>query len=445
MSHIKITANDKEIINYLNKLWNDPPRTNNNRFYNIFTYFANIYYNYMNPNKLLDIKKNISELKNIGFTLYNGTKINNEQPIEHENIDQDLITVQEFLNGNNDTRKELLNKIVGRKRKGKKICYCTIIYKYKRGLQVLDNYPTNNLDNFRFYINHHNTIKILDRIWMQNVIINSIDNLPDSNIFKVKLIKNDDPSELINVANNNTLSIDNVILLDLIKAYDSINWDVLRELLYYAMRRKMNIIYATELLEQYMCIITNRVVTYEKTVIKVSKSIPTGLPSSILVFTYIIEEIINRWLFENTNNFQINIDFIINIYVDDIYIKILNLSKTNIIIIILIKILNKYKLNISQDKSRISKNLNNNTFKELKYNDLYLGIPFTRDISVYMEIIINECNKKHNFNYTWRNIYDILTSSSHEHKKLLIGYLNYKLKPILNNMTIVDFIHTFIN
>jgi len=434
MSCVKITASDEEVITYLNTLWyGNDINLINNKFYKFFTFFSNKVYNFINPFKLPNIKNNLSELKKIGFSIYNNNTTNNEQPIENNNLENDFIIVEEFINSNYENRINILKRsdIFG-----KKICYCTIFYKYKKG-------PLNDPNSFRYFINHHNTIKILDRIWYKNVI-NKSNNLPDPDIFKVQLIKNN-TSSLINIANYNTLSINNVILIDLIKAYDSIEWDILRELLYHSLIRKMNFIYATELLEQYMCIITNRIITYMKKIIKLSKSIPTGLPSSMLVFTFIIEEIIIRWLVENSLNFKINVDFIINIYIDDIYIKILNYSKTDIIIESLINIFKKYKLYVNFDKSRISSNLHCNIFNELTSNDLYLGIPFTRDINLYMSIIINECNKKYNLNYNWMNIYTILNSDINlEQKQLLTGYLNYKLNPILNNIPLIDFIKNFI-
>ena len=443
---IKLTAPINEIINYLNKLWHGPSLDNHSRIYNIFSYFVNVYYNFWNPYKLPDIKKNLEELKKISYMYYNDCKINNEQPIENDNLTNDFEIVNEFINGNNLTRKNILKRI---DIKGKKICYCTIFYKYKPGQKILENYPVNNPDNFRYFINHHNTIKILDNIWYINVIEKSTGNLPNSDIFINKLIKNNNTNTigLIDYANNNTLSIDNVLLLDLIKAYDSIEWYILEDLLLSSLKRKMDIMCATELFDQYKTIMTNRVITYMGKIIKVSKSIPTGLSSSMLVFTYIIDEIITRWLIENIYNFQINIDFIINIYIDDIYIKILNLSKTNIIINTFIKILTKYKLNISFNKSRISKNLSYNTFKfiELSSTDLYLGIPFTRNISSYMEIILNLCNTKHNLSYEWIDIYNILISNKHKHKSLLISYMKYKLKPILlNNIYITTNINHFL-
>jgi hypothetical protein len=423
---IKITASEDEIVNYLNKLWYNNYINNNNILYNIFTYISNIYYKFINKYNTSNMKNNIPNLKKIGISIYNDATINNEQQINNKIKNKHLNNIIMFKNSNYYNRINII----------KKYGMSYIFYKHKKG-------STDDCNNFRYYINHHNIIKILDRLWYQEIILHS-NYLPDSNIFKVKLTKDSQIENLIDIAKNNTLSTDNVLLLDLIKAYDSVEYDILEDLLLSNLKRKMNIMYATELFEQYMIIIKNRTIIYNKTKINVLKSIPTGLPSSCLVFTYIMDEIIYRFLNDNKHNFLINIDFIINIYFDDIYVKILDISKTYLIIDSLINILNKYKFKISYDKSKISKTLNYNKFQELVETDLYLGIPFTRDINTYMKIILNECNNKKKFNYTWNNIYHILVNNL-EHKQILLGYLNYKLKPILNNMDIIDFIHSFIN
>jgi len=44
---------------------------------------------------------------------------------------------------------------------------------------------------------------------------------------------------------------------------------------------------------------------------------------------------------------------------------------------------------------------------------------------------VKDLYKKHKLNYKWLDIYNILISNNHKHKKLLIGYMNYKLKPLL--------------
>ena len=66
-----------------------------------------------------------------------------------------------------------------------------------------------------------------------------------------------------------------------------------------------------------MVIMKNRNFLYNNRKIKVNKGLATGLPSSTLAFTIIMDEIITRWFAET--NYKNNEDFIINIYVDDIY------------------------------------------------------------------------------------------------------------------------------
>jgi hypothetical protein len=269
-------------------------------------------------------------------------------------------------------------------------------------------------------------------------------------VYMIEFMSNitiDSPSSTSNIYNNtitfydkNNYNIDDMYTMSAYKSYDISSQ-------FYGYVYSCDIS-SVELFEQYMIILTNRIIKYKNHIIQVSKSISTGLSSSLLVFTYILEEIFLRWLDENIGTFQINIDFILNIYVDDIYIKILNFEKKDIIINSIIEILSKYNFNISYKKSRISRNLLNNNFKELSPNDLYLGIPFTRDKTLYMPIILNECNKNYNSNYTWNQIFEILNNEiikNNKKKRKLNSYLNYKLKPILNNMNVKDFIEDFLN
>ena len=303
----------------------------------------------------------------------------------------------------------------------KKISYCTVFAKYKSG-------DKSQPENYRYFINHHNTIKILDRIWYNEIITLIQYNLPNKDIFKLPLNK---MTSIIDVVNNNTLSLQNVILLDLQKAYDSLEWDIIQKLLYNNLSKKMNSFYAADLVNQYMTIISNRIVRYNKKIVQIYKGLPTGLPSSSLIFTLIIEEIILEWL--NSNNYIINIDFILNIYIDDFYIKIINLNKTKHIISSLIKILNKYKLIINYSKSKADITLNLSEFNVLTEKDLYLGIPFTRNIGLYKKIILEELYKKHKLTYSWSEIYDIISSDNHEKKSLLTGFMNYKMSPLMSS------------
>ena len=97
MSKIKLEASEEEVITYLNTLWYGPDINDslmNNKIYKIYTYFVNKIYNFRNPFKLPNIKNNLSELKKLGFSIYNNKNINNEQPIENNNIENDFIVFE---------------------------------------------------------------------------------------------------------------------------------------------------------------------------------------------------------------------------------------------------------------------------------------------------------------------------------------------------------------
>jgi hypothetical protein len=399
-----------KIIDYLNKLWNGEYT---NRSFFIINFFANIYYRFMNKFTVLNVNNNIIYLRRLGFTFYNSS--NNEQPINNIISRQELNYVIKFKNGSEKTRKKIMNEIGS----------CSIFLKHKSG-------SLTNPENFRYLINHHNAIKILDRIWYKEVLDKCNYNLPDRDIFKLSF---DNSTNLITTASNNTLSRDNVLLLDLIKAYDSLEWNIIEHLLFHSLQRKINIIYAIEYVQQYMLILSNRTIKYNNEKINVTKGISTGLPSSTLIFTFIMDEIIFRWM--KKYNFYNNIDFILNIYIDDFYIKILNHSKTNLIISSLISYLNKFKLYINYNKSKIDYNLHNlstitRKFKMLQETDLYLGIPFTRNIPQYISIILQELERKHKLSYQWSEIMYILQVEHHRHKNIIMGFMYYKLTPLMN-------------
>ena len=433
------TIDDLVTVKYLNELWNTTNNINNIGILSyikqyVINYISNYYYRLCNKFYVANIKKNLHELRKLGFIFYNNLKTNNECPIDEnsETLIKDIELVVQYKNGTPLTRKLLLQKI----------CYCIVFKKYKSGDKLVPS-------NYRYFIRHHNTILILDRMWYNEVITLCASSLPNPNIFKVRFIKDINDNTLYNTASNNTLSLKNVILIDLHRAYDSIEWDVLEELLYNNLIRKIgNQSYGYELVQQYMIILQNRIITYNKHIINVFKGIPLGLPSSILIFTLIIEEIINLWLNDNINNFTIDIDFILNIYVDDFYIKIINYNKKDIIVTSLITYLTKYKLIINFNKSKVDTTLysNNsliNKFKALTPLDFYLGIPFTRDIKLYMMLILNDLYERHTIKYTWGEIYSILLNANDPENKLLTGYMNYKLKPIIGENTIISFLQKY--
>jgi len=180
-----------------------------------------------------------------------------------------------------------------------------------------------------------------------------------------------------------------------------------------------------------MTIVKNRKLYYNNNLVSISKGISTGLPSSNLVFTLVLEEILFRWF--SKYNFKNNEDFIMSIYVDDIYLKILQKQEANKIVQSLIKFLELYKLNINISKSRVCPNLKIDLPNKLTKTDFYLGIPFTRDIELYGKLILSDF-QKNKLNLSWIEIYNNLCKKeSDNNTKKIIGYFNYKLRPLLKN------------
>jgi hypothetical protein len=355
------------------------------------------------------IQDNLKNLRNLGFRAYRIT-LEDVVNLKVESVsDNDINKVHDFKVANELKRKDLMGDISA----------CTIFEKYKSG-------DVDDPSNYRYLVNHHNTIKILDRLWCLDIVKNLGENLPDPDIFITSLIKTFN-SKCIMAANRNTMSIDNVILLDIEKAYDSFDWDVTEELLRANLTRKVNKVFADRIVNEYMTILKNRNLYFRGNIVTVSKGIPTGLPSSQLVITLALEEIVFRFL--KKTDYKVGVDMILNIYVDDFYIKLLK-GDTNIVHS-LINYLESYKLFISRKKSKADPKLN--MLQPLSYDDYYLGIPFTRDIKLYGEIILNEFNTKNNINFSWNKMHDILKYKDSKYYSKVFGFLNYKLNPFLDN------------
>ncbi len=378
------------------------------------------------------VKENLAKLREIGFRVYYNISLEKEVNLIPNTVtDQDINKVYAFKTRDKIYKTDLM----------KDISRCTIFPKYKYG-------DVSKPENFRYLINHHNTIKILDRLWCIELITKIKDNIPDQQIYKANLVNRFNISTS-DIAIYNTQSIDSIVLLDIEKAFDSLEWDILENLLISNLTRKSNNETAQQLVDQYMTILKNRELYYNNKQVPFSKGISTGLPSSNLVFTLAIEEIINRWF--NKTNYKNNKEFIINVYIDDIFIKVLELDKTHQIINSLIDFLTEYKLNVNSNKSKADKKLQLDNLSNLKPTDFYLGIPFTRDIKLYGKLILHEFNIK-KLNWNWERIYDELCKDVSnnivmENQRVIIGFMNYKLRPFLNkesNETIKEQIKQFI-
>lgn len=223
-------------------------------------------------------------------------------------------------------------------------------------------------------------------------------------------------------------------------------WDTLERLLYANLSRKIDKNICKELILEYMIILKNKIVYYNDSIINVLSGIPTGLPSSKIVFHFVMEEIILRWLYINEKYIS---NFTLNIFMDDIYFKFdekICVNEINYLIINLINYFKKFGLQINRDKLKFSHNIYTKKIgKILSDKDLYLGIPFTRNIQIYGQIILNQFNDRYNGNLSWHNIYDYILIQM-KCSNSLLSYFSFKLKPIIgihiNEFILLEFIKT---
>lgn len=295
------------------------------------------------------------------------------------------------------------------------------------------NKSSNDISNYRFIQVHSKPLKLLDKLWCLK-IVNCVKTL-NTNIFKSNLLKGINDSTIITAAIN-TQSRENVVLIDIERAFDSCEYFIIEELLVACITRKTNDATAKIIVAQYIYILKNRELFFKDIKVDYKKGLPTGFASSNIVFSLIMEEIIYRWQQENIDNFKFDTDYIINIYVDDIYLKIKNLTIKDIITKSIIDILHRYKFKVNFEKCRADSNLQLEFFTNLEEEDLYLGIPFTRDIKKYTDIVL----KKYSSTETYKSIYDKLMIEDHPDNKQIYGYFNYKLKPIMNDINLIVFI-----
>lgn len=296
-----------------------------------------------------------------------------------------------------------------------------------------------NTKNYRFIQIHSKVIKLLDRLWCLK-IMNIVKSL-DKTIFKSNLVR-DMNASVVETASANTLSIENVVLIDIEKAFDSCDYEVVETLLSKSLKRRVNDT-SVSLTKQYMYLIKQRVLYYKDKTINFKKGIPTGLPSSNIIFSLIMDEIINEWLSENNDIFKIEKDFKINIFVDDIYLKIYNKSITDIIITTLINKFTKYKFKVNIEKCKADEKLQIENFSKLEESDYYLGIPFTRDLKKYSQVILKDYNKVNKNTDTYNDIYLKIKDKNIEHKQIY-GFFNYKLKPMLNNTDLLLYFEKYL-
>lgn len=87
----------------------------------------------------------------------------------------------------------------------------------------------NELVNFRYITNHHNIIKIIDRLWCIK-LLSYFNTYPiNKNIFKSDLL-DQDFAKIMYLTCVNTCSLENIVLLDITNAFDSIDLGYIRKI-----------------------------------------------------------------------------------------------------------------------------------------------------------------------------------------------------------------------
>ena len=253
-------------------------------------------------------------------------------------------------------------------------------------------------------------------------ILKRRNQLPDKNIIKNALhrkyetsIRDQALEKLISYSKGTK-----VVLLDISKAFDSVSWNVIKELLTKNLTRKVDSAYANKLVKQYLFLIGNRVIKFKNNIIKMKKSIATGLPSSTLVFSLLIEQIIYQWQNLDPKNKQLKI----NTYVDDIFIEFLSTNCYSEITESLINYLDRYNLKVNPNKTKT--NIVSLPYSQLTSSDTYLGLPFANSVKTYIKECITMYQNKHH-NKTAKQLVEILLDKDQVLiHKTINGFFNYK-------------------
>lgn len=293
--------------------------------------------------------------------------------------------------------------------------------------------------DYRYLTDHNNFIKIIDRIFIDinKKLVNK--KFIDINIFIVKILD----IEIENFsyfADKNTKSKDRVICLDFSSAFDNVEWYKLYDHMINFYKKSMSSELAETLTDFYFFILQNRIFNYEKNKIKIKKGISQGFPSSNLIFTIFMIEIIEEW------KHKINLDIYnyldINIYVDDVYIKFKRYDEmNNYLVYKLIKEFEANNIIINNEKCFCDQKLNLYfEYRQIENNDFYLGIPFTRKNKEYFKYIMKNFNdkkykeiKEYNIICSWKYFKNYLSGYCIKIKRIITGFLLYKLKPLINN------------
>ena len=262
------------------------------------SYLKNLFNSDLGPVKINNYLNIIDELKNSNNAIFNNfanidnfkkyiTDILNKKiinPYTSESSDKDfkidkkyftttkIKFVYEYLLEKNFDQK--LNKL-------NKINSCRLYPKYKKNDEKLP-------ENYRYLTDHTNEFKLIDRIYLDILTNIMPNNLINSNYFKASLNRNVKIDSCCTVASNNTESRDNVVLLDVSKAFDSVEWSILYNNMIEILTEYISPNFAKSITDEYFILLQNRKISYTKNcknIIDVKKGISQGLPSSNTIFT----------------------------------------------------------------------------------------------------------------------------------------------------------------
>ena len=340
-------------------------------------------------------------------------RINKKDIINYKNLKLLYLCFQDLSNYN-----QIRNQYI------RKINFCNLYTKYKgKGDKKL-------IKNYRFLFSHTLSFKILDKLLILDVLKKMSDNncYPNKEIFIHSI--NNEFSSNIRENSYDIVTSNDLVLLDLSKAYPSVNRDCLKYLLMKSLLKRFTKSYSKSFCDKYFFMLKNRYFLYNGNKVDINKGISTGLASSTIIFTLIMESIVDEYIkILEIYNLKYKRDYELKIFVDDIVIKVKNKKYTKRIINIFLSILRYYKFNVNKNKCRISSGLDYN-FTNIKSGDYYLGLPFSNSAKEYLDIILEEFKTRHiNINYT--DIRNIIRFSNVPYQKEMLnkirGFFDYKL------------------
>ena len=401
---LNYTGSDEDMIEYLESLWSSDD-------------------DYILPEKKFGkIKKNIStsNFQNSLMKMSDNLVFRGNFGAYNDKLEKELSLTRKSIVLTKDSCKLLYNCFDDLFRYNKireslfrKIKNADIFIKHKKN-------ETDEPSNFRFLSNHHKLFKIIDKFWTNSLltILKRNNNLPDKNIVRNNFDREYSVSikelavEKLKVYKSNK----KIVMIDLQKAFDNVSWKTLEILLISNLSRKVNKSFAKKCVEQYMFLNTQRNIVYNSNNIKVKKSIGTGLPSSTIVFSLLIEELIYRWYQkENCKN-----DVDINTYVDDMFLEFKKLDRVEYLVNSLFNILDEY--NFVVNKSKTLTNIEELNFPIIEEKDCYLGLPFANDKKTYISNCIELFQNRY-YRINKDEIIEILKSDKYpKQRKEILGF-----------------------